>query len=85
MKNLAEALSSQGNYAEAEEMHRETLALSVKVLGKEHPETLVSMSNLAKTLSSQGNYAEAEEMHRETLALSVKVGKGAPIHAGEHE
>jgi len=69
MNNLALALSSQGKYAEAEKMHRETLALREKVSGKEHPDTLTSMNDLAQALSDQGNYVEAEKMHRETLAL----------------
>ena len=40
-----------------------------KMLGKEHPETLVSMNNLALALSDKGQYAEAERMHRRTLLL----------------
>ena len=34
MNNLAEVLSSQGKYKEAEEMHRQALALRETVLGK---------------------------------------------------
>ena len=33
-------------------MHRQTLKLSEKVLGVEHPSTLTSMSNLAGVLSN---------------------------------
>ncbi len=47
MNNLAEVLSSQGKYKEAEEMHGQALALRERVLGKEHPDTLLSMNNLA--------------------------------------
>lgn len=39
------------------------------MLGKEHPDTLGSMTNLAEVLSSQGKYEEAEKMHRQALAL----------------
>jgi tetratricopeptide (TPR) repeat protein len=78
MNNVAQALSGQGKYAEAEAMHRETLALR-EVSGKEHPHTLTSMHNLALALSDQGKYEEAEAMHRETLALREKVlGKEHP-------
>jgi hypothetical protein len=45
---------------EAEAMHRQTLALSEKVLGKEHLSTLASMNNLAGVLDSQGKYKEAD-------------------------
>ena len=54
---------------EAEQMHRETLELKEKLLGREHPDTLGSMNNLAAVLSSQGKYSEAEQMHRQTLEL----------------
>jgi Flp pilus assembly protein TadD len=59
MSNLAGVLSSRGKYAEAETMHRETLALKEEALGKKHPSTLISINNLAVVLSSQGKYAEA--------------------------
>jgi len=36
-------------------MHRQTLQLKEKVLGKEHPSTLDSMNNLALVLSSRGS------------------------------
>jgi hypothetical protein len=34
------------------------------VLGKEHPDTLMSMSNLANVLSDQVRYEQVEEIHR---------------------
>ncbi|KAK4205836.1 hypothetical protein QBC37DRAFT_301982, partial [Rhypophila decipiens] len=37
----------QGNYSEAEQLYRQTLALQTKVLGSEHPDTLNTMNNLA--------------------------------------
>ncbi len=36
MNNLAETLSRQGKYVEAEQMHQQTLALREKVLGPKH-------------------------------------------------
>jgi tetratricopeptide (TPR) repeat protein len=72
-------INKQGKYSEAEEMHQRTLELSERVLGNEHPWTLMSMSNLAVVLDSQGKYEEAEEMHRQTLELREKVlGKEHP-------
>lgn len=52
--------SSEGKYDEAEPIHRQTLALMEKVMGKEHPDTLTSMNNLAGLQNSQGKYNEAE-------------------------
>jgi Flp pilus assembly protein TadD len=60
MNNLALVLLGQGKYEEAEEMHRQTLELREKVLGREHPDTPGSMNNLALVLESQGKYEEAE-------------------------
>jgi tetratricopeptide (TPR) repeat protein len=73
MSNLAQMLSSQGKYEEAEAMNRQTLVLSEKALGPEHPSTLTSMGNWAGVLSSQGKYKEAEAMNRQTLARREKV------------
>ena len=47
---------------EAEQMDRQTLQLSQKVLSAEHPDTLISMGNLALVLSRQGKYVEAEQI-----------------------
>ena len=63
MNNLAKILSSQGNYSEAEGIHREVLQLCEKMLGKSHPNTLTSMN----------------KMHRETLQLNeTALGKSYP-------
>ncbi|KAI7912767.1 kinesin light chain [Pyricularia oryzae] len=71
--NVAEVYNFLGQYEEAEQMHRKTLALYGKVLGPENPSTLTSMNNLASVLGSQGKYEEAEQMHRKILALREKV------------
>ena len=47
MSHVAGAIDRQGQYIEAEAMHRQVLELRTKVLGAEHPHTLVSMNNLA--------------------------------------
>jgi tetratricopeptide (TPR) repeat protein len=73
MNNLAGVLDRQGKYKEAETMHRQTLAISEKMLMPEHPFRLTSMSNLALVLDSQGKYKEAEAMNRQTLAPREKV------------
>ena len=83
MNNLALVLNQQGKYEEAEEMHRQALALRETVLGKEHPNTLRSMNNLALVLESQGKYEEAEEIYRQALALKETVlGKEHPDTLG---
>jgi Tetratricopeptide repeat len=51
-------------YEQAEDMHRQTVKLREKVLGREHPETLTSMNNLALVLSEQGEYEQAKKVRR---------------------
>ena len=69
----------QGNYSEAEAIYRQTLQLKETVLGKDHPDTLVSLNVLAVSLHSQGKYAEAEAIYRQTLQLMETVlGNGHP-------
>jgi hypothetical protein len=70
MNSVGVALEYQGRHKAAETMRRQTLAAIEKVLGKEHPSTLVSANRLATVLYSQGKYNEAESIHRQTLARS---------------
>ena len=53
----------------AKTIHRQTLLLTGKALGKEHLHTLTSMNTLASLHDSQGKYDEAEPMCRQTLLL----------------
>ncbi|RFU27453.1 hypothetical protein B7463_g8883, partial [Scytalidium lignicola] len=73
LRSIGHCLYISGKYSEAEPIYRQTLALRKKVLGPEHPNTLMSMNNLAMLLDSQGKYDEAEPIFRQTLALSEKV------------
>jgi tetratricopeptide (TPR) repeat protein len=73
LSKVGRCLESNGQYVEAEQMHRQTLELTRKMSGLEHPDTLTSMNDLALALSSQGKYIEAEQMHRQTLELDKKV------------
>ncbi|KAM3500824.1 hypothetical protein MY11210_009457 [Beauveria gryllotalpidicola] len=58
------ASRNQGRYEEAEKMCRRALAGEERTLGKDHPETLKSISILASVLEKQGKYKDAEEMNR---------------------
>ena len=68
-----------GQYEVAGELYRGVFEARKSLLGKEHPDTLVSMSNVAILLENQGKYDEAEPICRQTLALREKVlGKEHP-------
>ncbi|KAH0559111.1 hypothetical protein GP486_004323 [Trichoglossum hirsutum] len=53
--------------ARREKMHQRGLVFNEKLLGRENPSTLTSMSNLASLLDNQGKYERAEEMHQQAL------------------
>ena len=61
MSNLALVLQYQGKYEAAETMNRRALEGREKVLGKEYPDTLTSVSNLALVLRHQGKYEVLEK------------------------
>ncbi|KAK3382112.1 hypothetical protein B0T24DRAFT_660893 [Lasiosphaeria ovina] len=71
--NLATAVWSLGNYKQAEQLYRRTLALRTKVVGAQHPDTLRSMHGLANAAWSQGKHKEAEQLYRQTLAQWTEV------------
>jgi pentatricopeptide repeat protein len=73
LHNLGQCSYLQGKYAEAEAIYRQTVQLKETVLGKDHPDTLITMNSLATSLLEQGNYIEAETMYRQTLQLRQRV------------
>jgi hypothetical protein len=54
--HLAVARGRDGQYAEAERMHREVLGVQRRVFGEEHPSTLTSAAHVAYSLSYQGMF-----------------------------
>jgi tetratricopeptide (TPR) repeat protein len=66
-------LLSDGRFNEAESHLAEVIETREKVLGVEHPDTLISVSNLALVLQYQGKYEAAEEMNRRALEGREKV------------
>ena len=81
--NLANTLSHQGKYAEAETEYREVLKLDEKVLGAEHPETLLTWNGLGNVLDVEGRYAEAEKEDRAVFARGERnTGSGGLCTAG---
>ncbi|KAI9856806.1 MAG: hypothetical protein M1813_008743 [Trichoglossum hirsutum] len=56
-----------------EARERQTLEWRENALGREHPDTLRSISNLAEVFNSQGKCGEAEEMNPQTLMLRERM------------
>ena len=59
MNQLAMLLHDQGNYKEAEPLHKRALAGFEELLGSNHSSTLSSVNNLADLLKKQGKLEEA--------------------------
>jgi nephrocystin-3 len=71
-KSLA-TLVSYGYYNGSESLLRETLTMTEKVFGIEHPYTATSLNSLAYFLLEAGNYEEAELLLRRALSIFEKV------------
>jgi len=66
-------LCQQGKYAQAAQLRTNILDIHRRVLGDDHPDTLISIGNMASRLASQGKLAEAEPYLREALEGSRRV------------
>jgi len=82
--HLSVILDSQGQFAEAEKLERETLERRRRVLGADHPDTLRTENNLASTLEreargmaegpeKQRRFAESEKLQQEALEVRRRV------------
>ena len=49
------------------------MAIRLKVLGEDHPDTATSYNNLASNLNAQGKYGAAEPLFQKALAIRLKV------------
>jgi hypothetical protein len=67
------ALHKDGWYSQAEELFVQVKETREKVLGSEHPDTLVSMANLASTIADQGRKTEAEGLFKAVLEVQKRV------------
>ncbi|GAX39055.1 peptidase-like protein [Tolypothrix sp. NIES-4075] len=75
-------LYNAGKYSEAIAPAERALAISEKVLGKEHPDVATTLNNLAELYKAQGSYEKAEPMYLRSLAIYEKImGKDHPLVA----
>jgi hypothetical protein len=78
MGNLASTLGDQGQLDEAAQIQKEVLEKRRRILGEEHPDTIMAMGNLANTLGDQGQLDEAIAL------LEVGVQQMKQIYGDEH-
>ncbi|MEM8996385.1 MAG: tetratricopeptide repeat protein, partial [Acidobacteriota bacterium] len=70
---LAETLRALGDIQGARELHEQALDARRRVLGAEHPDTLISINNLAATLSALGNAEGARDLCEQALDVRHRV------------
>ena len=57
----------KGELEEAQHIQEELIAIESRVLGPDHPRTLITTNNLAETLFEQGDVEEALRLHTHVL------------------
>ena len=70
---IAQAYGSAGRFDEAIPLYEKALADSARVLGDEHPDTLISRGNLAGAYYAAGRLGEAIPLFEEVLADHVRI------------
>ena len=66
---MAALYESQGRYNEAEPLYLQSLKISKRQLGTDHPNVASSQHNLAALYKSQGKYSEAEDLAQQALTI----------------
>ncbi len=69
--NMAQRITAEGSYRDAEKMLRDALASCERMLG-DGPDAANIRTNLAQVLEAQGKYADAEQEWRFLLAFSER-------------
>jgi hypothetical protein len=62
----------RGQYADAELLFKQSLAIEEKALGPDHPDVGASLNNLALIYRTHGKYIEAEPLYKRSLAIREK-------------
>jgi hypothetical protein len=73
MTSLAGTLCSQRDLAGARELQERTLDACLRLLGEEHPSSLMAMNNLAATLYMQGDRSRARKLQKQVLETRLRL------------
>ncbi len=80
LNNLAVLYRVQGRYAEAEPLHKRSLAIREKGLGAVHPRVATSLENYAALLRKTGRGAEAKRLEARAKAIRAKHAEENPVN-----
>jgi tetratricopeptide (TPR) repeat protein len=67
------AFEEAGEWTEAEKLYVQVLKMSKRILGQEHPHTLLGMQDLGNIYSKQGKLKEAEDLQVQVLEMSKRI------------
>ena len=70
---LGLCLYQEGRWYETERAFLQVMETRKRVLGPEHPDTLICMANLASTYRNKGRWGEAEELEVQVMETSKRV------------
>ncbi|MEH2348469.1 MAG: tetratricopeptide repeat protein, partial [Nostoc sp.] len=70
---LCRFYQGQGAYEQALPWREQSLSVTKKRFGDEHPDVATSLNNLALLYDSQGRYSDAEPLYIEALAMSKRL------------
>jgi len=73
MNNLSSRLAELGQREAAADTARQVVAIKQRVLGLEHPDTLLSMHKLSKRLDELGERKAAVDTVRQVLTMQRRV------------
>ncbi len=65
-------LDNHAQYAEAELLFKQAIAIGERVLGPEHPTLAIRLNNLANLYLNHGKYTEAEPLYQRAIAIDEK-------------
>ena len=61
------------SYDDSLRMYEQSVAITIKVLGKDHVDVAASYMGMANVYFKQGKYGEALELHEQSVAIKIKV------------
>ena len=73
MNTLVAILNDEGKLDEAQALANQVLASRIRLLGADHPSTLMASSNLADIDAERGDYKDAEQLFAQTRATQIRV------------
>jgi tetratricopeptide (TPR) repeat protein len=72
-ENFIFVIRENGGWEHAEQLGVQVMDMRKKVLGAEHPDTLLSMTNLATTYADMGNLHQAEQLESQVFNMRKKL------------